>query len=328
MQQQWLATTAFRDTVWYPMMFLLSDGRLVSAGSSYYAQSLAAPYRSDLLSITLSSWELGAPYPYHGASSVMYGPDKILKTGRGEYGGPDAALARRVYAYIPGSDPKWDHVATLTTGRGDVNLVALPDGNVLVVGGNSTDCGPSEHCMTPELINTTSWHVEHLATAPTGSHPRMYHSIALLVPDGRVLIAGGEETHDGPYYRSAQFFRPPYLITATGGPAPRPEIDIAGAPDKVHYGSAFGLPLLSGDGAEISRVSLMALGACTHSFDMNQRRVQLSFLVSSPDELKVSAPAHSFLAPPGHYMLFVLKPGDRAGIEYPSVAKIVKLSAP
>lgn len=54
---------------------------------------------------------------------------------------------------------------------------------------------------------------------------RVYHTVSLLLPDGRVLTSGGglcancsANLYDG------QTFKPPYLLTATGEPRPRPEI--------------------------------------------------------------------------------------------------------
>jgi hypothetical protein len=82
------------------------------------------------------------------------------------------------------------------------------------------------------------------------------------------------------------------------------------------------------DAADIVQVSLIRLGAATHSFDQSARFIPLDFAIPvAGGEIWVASPAQPNLAPPGYYMLFILKDGDRAGIRYPSVAKIIKLSA-
>ena len=78
---------------------------------------------------------------------------------------------------------------------------------------------------------------------------------------------------------------------------------------------------------KIPEGTLIRLGAATHSYDMDQRFVPLEF-TASLNTVTIAAPAHGFLAPPGYYMLFILKDGDRAGIKYPSLAEIIKLAPP
>jgi hypothetical protein len=73
------------------------------------------------------------------------------------------------------------------------------------------------------------------------------------------------------------------------------------------------------DAANISSVTLVRLGAVTHAFDANQRLLKLTFQ-PGPGGLTVQAPSAATLAPPGHYMLFIL---GANGV--PSVASIVKI---
>ena len=149
---------------------------------------------------------------------------------------------------------------------------------------------------------------------------RQYHSTALLLPDGRVLSAGGGicGTCDQVGYlaKNAEIFSPPYLFKKDGSGelAPRPEI--TAAPDEVTYGAQF--TISTPDAASISKVALVRLGAVTHSVNMEQRYVPLR----SPGNGQVSAtaPANVNVAPPGYYMLFIV---DSAGV--PSVAKMVQL---
>jgi hypothetical protein len=63
---------------------------------------------------------------------------------------------------------------------------------------------------------------------------------------------------------------------------------------------------------------LARLGAVTHAFEMNQRGLKLSFSAGTND-LTVTAPANIMLAPPGHYILFIV---NASGV--PSVGKIMR----
>jgi hypothetical protein len=148
------------------------------------------------------------------------------------------------------------------------------------------------------------------------SHYRLYHTTALLLPDGRVLVAGSGEPaatglSDDP---TAEIFSPPYLFNADGTPATRPVI--SSAPTQLVYGSTFTVTTASA--AEITKVLLIRLSSVTHATDMNQRGNVLSFSAGS-GSLTVTAPLNNKLAPPGHYMLFIV---NASGV--PSVAKIVR----
>ena len=101
------------------------------------------------------------------------------------------------------------------------------------------------------------------------------------------------------------FYSPPYLFAGD-----RPSID--SAPEHVDYGSVFPI----GTGEHAVRAVLMAPGATTHANDMHARHVELA-VTDTPEGLTATAPEPN-VAPPGHYMLFVLNAGG-----VPSVAEWV-----
>ncbi len=82
----------------------------------------------------------------------------------------------------------------------------------------------------------------------------------------------------------------------------------------------------------IEKVAFAGLGAVTHSFDQNQRYVPATNFIANPiqNKLIVPAPANSAVAPPGYYMLFVLRRsinsanGDSQLVPY--LAKYVKIT--
>ncbi len=139
---------------------------------------------------------------------------------------------------------------------------------------------------------------------------RMYHSTAILLPDGRVLIAGGGRTAPAVDYLTAQIYSPPYLFNGA-----RPTI--TSAPTSATYGTT--LAVQSPDTANIASVSLIRLSSVTHTVNTDQRFIDLPF-TRSGNTLTVQAPANSNIAPPGSYMLFINNGGG-----VPSVASIVQL---
>jgi hypothetical protein len=186
----------------------------------------------------------------------------------------------------------------------------LPDGTVLVTGGApTTDAVDVTNAILPAEVwspTTQTW-----TTLASMSAPRLYHSEALLLPDGRVVIDGGGEfngVNEPTDQLSAEFFAPTYLFKG-----PRPAI--ASAPSQISYGQNF--TVQTPDAARIANVSLVRFGAVTHDINMGQRFLPLSFTASN-GFLTITAPVNSALAPAGNYLLFIL---DTNGI--PSVAAIV-----
>ena len=137
---------------------------------------------------------------------------------------------------------------------------------------------------------------------------RGYHSTATLLPDGRVLSAGDNQTPGGK--AALELFSPPYLYRGE-----RPVI--LSSPATATWGSTF--PVGTSDA--VARAVLIRPGAVTHTVNMDQRHVELAF-TSTPTGILATAPPSPAVAPPGHYMLFLLNP---EGV--PSVANWIRLAA-
>lgn len=195
--------------------------------------------------------------------------------------------------------PAWTRTADMHFPRTNVSGVLLPDGTILAVGGqrNGKWNPDPQPVLETEIYDprTDTW-----TLTPPMAHPRQYHSIAVLLPDGRVLTAGGVDPSPGVVerdQRSMEVFSPPYLFNS-----PRPTI--GGAPAGMGYGAAF--DITTADADDIDSVALLRPCAMTHHTDAGQRYVKLKITGRAPNTVTVQAPAEANVAPPGHHMLFIL----------------------
>jgi hypothetical protein len=188
--------------------------------------------------------------------------------------------------------------------RTEHNLTLLPTGEVLLSGGLSNRLDIGTAVREPQIWNTVTktWSPPG-AMAPDPMN-RDYHSTALLLPDGRILSAGGElrVVPTDLSRNRVTIYWPPYLFDDNGELADRPEI--TGLPPAVSYGSTF--LIATPDGADISAVNLLRPGAVTHGFNQDQRFVPLTFTQAGGGWLQAVAPPNGNIAPKGHYLLFLV----------------------
>jgi hypothetical protein len=306
----WTDLTSSRlTTPLYPYLFQLSDGRIFDAGPDV---------ASRVINPATGVWSTVATSPFDGASAVMYLPDKIMKAG--SYSNPDyfgantyQATARTAVIDMSQANPTWRETAPMSFARTYQNMTMLPDGTVLASGGMSTSDGVdlTKAVLPAEIWNPTTETWRTVASLTVG---REYHSTALLLPDGRVLMAGGGQLPGrATNITSAEIYSPPYLFKGA-----RPTI--TSAPSLVKYGNNF--IVSTPDAASIQKVALIRTPSVTHAFDENQRYIPLSFTAGS-GQLSVQAPSNSNTAPPGYYMLYILN-----GNGVPSVASFVRFPAP
>ena len=194
--------------------------------------------------------------------------------------------------------------------RSFANGVALPDGQVFVVGGQATPVVFTDTAarMAPEIWNpaTGKW-----TTLAPMAIPRTYHSVALLLPDGRVFVGGGGLCGScTTNHLDGEIFTPPYLLNADGSARTRPTIVTAPAT------AAAGSTIAVTTGTPISKFSLMRMSTVTHTVNTDQRRIPVTATAVSGNTATLKLPADRGVLVPGTYMLFAL---DGNGV--PSVAK-------
>jgi hypothetical protein len=308
----------------YPRLFQLTTGNLFLAGMTSHSASLDHANAPGVwVKGEKSLWD-GRVYgsavlmPFVPDANGNY-LDEVLILGGSSFDYPKAkrssGLGPSVVGYGPQSsvqvshptavDKRWSHAPSMIHKRKYPNGVLLPDGSLLVMGGTSG----RQSVFHAELFDGTSW-----TELPPQDTPRTYHSTALLLPDGRVLSAGGNTAQ--PDY---QVFVPTYLCAGD----PRPVVTVAPATmgyyaesPAVHTIGFEPLPA----GHSVERAVLISPGATTHHNDYNQRYVQLIAEGVSFDHIDVRAPAQRNLVPPGYYMLFLI---SAAGV--PSEASWVKV---
>lgn len=291
-------TTAQLNLPLYPEMFLAPNGTLFLAGPG--------PTSEYLNTDGTGSWTVGPTSEYGNRGygpSVMYNSGQIMIVGGGIGPTPTAEIIN-----LNAPNPTWSYTGSMANPRRQANATVLPDGTVLVTGGTSglTFDDQTNPVFPAELWNPTTgtW-----STMASLSIYRGYHSVALLLPNGQVLSAGGQCATTGCNPNSAEIFSPPYLFA---GPQPT----ITSAPATISGGQTFfvGTP----NAANITQVTWIRLGAVTHTFNQEQRFSSLSFSQATGG-LNVTAPPSANLAPSGFYMLFLLSSG------VPSVAAIIQV---
>ena len=169
----------------------------------------------------------------------------------------------------------------------------LPDRTVLVNGGSGMEESHQHVSPHAEIYHpdTNSW-----PGAAASRVDRLYHSVALLMPDGKVVTAGSNPERKDEE-RRIEVFWPPYLFAG-----PRPSVVLE--TEQVHYGGTVVASVA--DPADLREASLLRPGATTHSCDTEQRLVDLPLQVTGHDAVALELPASASLAPPGWYQLVVV----------------------
>jgi hypothetical protein len=287
----------------YPWIQPAPNGQLFYAGSD---SSLRYINPTGVGSIQAVGERDGTPRDY--GSYAMYSTGKFLIAG----GGNSVKTAYTID--INGGQPQVQAAPSMAYGRRQQNMTILANGEVMVTGGHSAggqiQASPTAAVFAGEIWNpgTRAWR-----TVASMGRRREYHSSALLLPDGRLVAAGGTCNACSPE-KNAEIYTPPYLFNPNGTLATRPVIN--NAPGQVNYGQGFAIASSQGN---IAKVHLIKLGSVTHATNFDQRLVPLNFSVAG-NTINITAPPNANIAPPGHYMLFTV---NSAGV--PAVAKIIRI---
>src|SRR5262245_53526707 len=198
-------------------MFVAPNGKVFNAGPLPQTRYLDTPGTGNW---TFVDNTRSGSFREEG-TAVMYDVGKVLIMGGGD---PPTSSAEVID--LNQSAPSWRIVSPMAFPRRNANSTLLPDGKVLVTGGSS--CNGYDNAACP-VVQAEMWDpaLEKYDTMASAASFRGYHSTAVLLPDARVLTAGGDQAP-----RAHQIYSPPYLFKG-----PRPTI--GSAPTNVLYGQTF-----------------------------------------------------------------------------------------
>uniref|UniRef100_A0ACD5ZFH5 Uncharacterized protein n=1 Tax=Avena sativa TaxID=4498 RepID=A0ACD5ZFH5_AVESA len=339
-------TTDPEENNLYPFVHLNIDGNLFIFANN---RAVLLDYRKNEIVRTYPELAGGDPRNYPSSGSSVLLPLKpspteaeVLVCGGAPTGSRNSAkdkiftpaLTTCGRIKITDASPSWV-VETMPSPRVMGDMILLPNGaEVLIINGAMDGSAGMESANTPAYAPVV-YRPDHLPgyrfeEQSSTDIARMYHSSAVLLRDGRVLVAG---SNPHIYYNftnvryptelSLEAFSPEYLDSSND--ILRPKItdpSPAGAPVSVAYGDSMKLqfevptPTKSVHAAAsigLVSVTMVAPSFTTHSFAMNQRLLFLDVVETTAAlnragayEASVVMPATAVLAPLGYYMIFVV----------------------
>lgn len=303
-------TTAVLSMPLYPWLQAAPNGLTFYFGPDNYLRYLDASGTGSWQNVAARD---GINRDY--GSYAMFDNGKILASGGAE------SIKHSVVIDIRSGTPFVSRTSDLNTGRRQHNLTVLPDGTVLATGGLSSGAGLVDlnaGVYTAELWNPATGVWKNLSSM---QKTRQYHSMSLLLPDGRVMVGGGGICGScynvGYLEKNMEIFSPPYLFKQDGSGALAPRPVISSVPTYASYRTSFNVG--TDNPRNVRQVVLIRPSSVTHSVNFEQRRIPLTFSANKRN-LQVTAPIDAAIAPPGYYMMFVI---DNYGV--PSVAKMIKI---
>ena len=300
--------TGYQST-WLPILHLMPNGNIFHTGPTTQMNVINPTGNGSISSAGLSnSW-----YPKY-SSAVMYDEGKVLVAGGAANNTSTAAGTNQAMVIdLNGPTPTKTNITPMNNSRKFSNGVALPTGEVLVVGGNSSGIEFSDvgSILEAEIWNPNTQTWRRMANM---SVPRNYHSVALLMPDGRVWSAGGGLCGCNADHPNHQIYSPPYLFNSNGSLATRPTI--SSAPDVAGYGSTINVQATSG----IQRFTMVKMSGVTHALNSDQRFLNVDFSTVSNGNYNLTFHSNRNVLTPGYWMLFAL---NSEGV--PSISKVIQI---
>ncbi len=236
--------------------------------------------------------------------TIMYAPGKLLSL---------RLNATVQLIDINGSQPVVSAAANIDQQRFWATATVLADGKVGVTGGSSKANALVDVAYHIQIWDpaTGAW-----TTGAAATKPRLYHSVALLLPDASVLTGAGGSP--GPVTeRNAEIYYPPYLYRNDGSGQPAPRPTLVAAPTGLVIGA--NVTATVGPNDVISRVTFIRAGSVTHSTNIDQRFFDLPFTQTGAS-ITATLPTDSKVLVPGYYMMFVFQNGA------PSVSKTIRVT--
>ena len=317
----------------YPFLHLLSDGSLFVFVSK----------SAELFDVATNTTVKAFPdlpgdyrtYPNTGGSVLLplssannWAPDIII-CGGGAYQditSPTDPSCGRIQPLS--ADPAWE-LESMPEGRGMVEGTLLPDGTVIFLNGGNRGAQGFNLAADPAyealIYNPSKPLGQRFTTGASSAIARLYHSVALLLLDGTLMVAGSNPvqmpiltpvpnqvpSEDYVTEFRVEIYTPPYLQGESANR--RPTDVVLGSKTLKADGSTFLVAFNAPPGAETVRVALYHGGFVTHSVHMNHRMAFLNVEGWVPGSLSqslvVQMPPDGNVAPPGPYVVYVTVDG-------------------
>ena len=284
------------ESHWWPYLFVAPDGKMFHFGPTETMHWVDASGDGSRVSASLSV--PGDHYPKH-AGVVMYESGKFLVAG-GATATDAGASTNKCYVVDVNTNPPTVRMTnSMAHSRRFQNTVVLPNGEVLIAGGNTSGQKFSDvgTVLTPEIWNPQTEQWREVADMAT---PRNYHSVGLLLQDGRAFIGGSGYNAGSANHQDVEIYTPPSLYDDNGDLAPRPVI--TAAPENVATGSVFEVSA----SPNIQKFALIRMMATTHGLSTDQRYLSIPFSETSSGNYKLVAHPNVNVMIPGYWMLFAL----------------------
>jgi galactose oxidase len=293
-------------------LFAVGGGQVFHAGPSAAMHWITT---SGSGSITSAGNRSDDPYSING-NAVLYNIGLILKAG-GAQAYQNANATTSAYTIKITGGVTTTKVAPMAYPRAFSSGVVLPNGQVLIIGGQTFPVPFNDNTaiLIPEIWDPDTQVFRQLKPMKT---PRVYHSTAILLRDGRVFSGGGGQCGQGcgANHFNTEILTPPYLLNPDGSAATRPSI--TSAPSSASLGGTISVTTNS----PVVSFVLMRLSSTTHTVNNDQRRVPLQIQsTSGATSYTLSVPSDAGTVLPGYYMLFAL--GAQGA---PSVAATLRIN--
>ncbi|MCH80535.1 galactose oxidase-like [Trifolium medium] len=320
----------------YPFVFLNVDGNLFIFANN---RAILLDYNNNKVVKTYPAIPGGDPRSYPSTGSAVLLPLRNLQQKLVEAevivcgGAPKGSFQKAKKRDFVGAldtcgrikitdpNPMWT-MEKMPGGRVMSDMVLLPNGYVLLINGAASGTAGWEYGRNP-VLNPLLYKPDGVIGARfqiqnPSSIPRMYHSTAILLRDGRILVAGSNP-HVGYNFQKVVFptelrleaFSPWYLKADFNDL--RPEVMFPSPQTKVMCRVNLKVVFRVKAVRKSVAVTLLAPSFNTHSFSMNQRLLVLDEVkptsrnvAAGGYEIEVKLPSLPFLAPPGFYLLFVV----------------------
>ena len=264
-------------------------------------------------------------YLKHGVT-IMYDEGKLITAGGWTDGENKNSSNKAITIDLNGPSPTITPIASMTHARKFHNGVMLPNGEMVVIGGNTNGLNfdDSTAVRQTEIWNPTT---QQWRLGASQVEARTYHSVAILMLDGRVFSGGGglcaqfncpEELN----HPNHEIYTPPYLFNPDGTPAMRPVI--LSVPSVVETGQTINITATAG----LQEFSLIKMSGTTHAVNTDLRYLKAPVTAGPSDATEVTPGNYQLtlhtntnVLTPGNWMLFALNTNGT-----PSIAKVINVS--